>query len=878
MWTLIGHAKTGNGAALFEDLRLLDVGGKTVLYGATHLGGTLSAWSVDGKGLTAIGPAVPQLNTAGGAGVDTGLAVIGMKGDMALLYGGGGTGGMYLRKIKADGSLDTATPLGTPEGLKGGDLVHAVTVTLADGRTAVYGGLAEDRGLGTLIFNPDGTLQSSRTWRDTEHVNAFDVVDTAIGTVGGQTFLFTLGSGRETGLSAWMVNRNGTLSAKESVGPENGLWISDPTGVEAVTLNGATFLIVTAAGSGSISVLRVGPGGTMTPTDHVLDDLNTRFAGATALEVVSHGGNVWVLAGGADDGITMWPLLPDGRLLSVGTLVDTDAMGLGNVASIVARVSGGMLDIFVSSANEKGVTHVRAALPDGVVRTAPADGAAAVGTAKGDVILDGPGVDRLTGGAGADVFVLRADGRPDTITDFQLGLDRIDISSWGLIRDLSQLQITRTGDGFRVVYGKEVLNVISADGKPIDPSRLTLADLVDGTRIPPVLPERPPSQEMPPPPLKPVTGGHGHDRLIGTPGNDTIFGGRGNDTLIGLDGHDYLDGGEGDDLLEGGGGNDTLIGGPGNDTLDGGAGNDVLNGGPGDDVLFGGDGNDLLIGGPGNDTLYGGAGNDTLQGGKGDDVMYGGEGHDILRGGAGHDLMFGGAGNDTLYGGAGNDTLFGGAGNDLMFGGAGHDELRGGPGSDTLHGGAGNDTLYGGNGSDFLYGGRGNDLLFGGAGNDWLEGGEGNDRLVGGPGNDTLHGGPGNDTLEGGSGNDVLFGGRGNDILHGGHGSDTMTGGPGADIFVFRTRADSPAGAGRDTITDFQRGEDKIDLSALLKGNAPMDFIGTDGFSGRGVAEIRHSAMKDGRLVAIDLDGDGRPDMQIFLDHLKSLGVDDFLF
>jgi len=55
-------------------------------------------------------------------------------------------------------------------------------------------------------------------------------------------------------------------------------------------------------------------------------------------------------------------------------------------------------------------------------------------------------------------------------------------------------------------------------------------------------------------------------------------------------------------------------------------------------------------------------------------------------------------------------------------------------------------------------------------------------------------------------------------LIIGGHGHDTLTGGSEAISFQFSPSAwsatqaaDSPAGAG-DTITDFVRGEDKIDL------------------------------------------------------------------
>ncbi len=102
--------------------------------------------------------------------------------------------------------------------------------------------------------------------------------------------------------------------------------------------------------------------------------------------------------------------------------------------------------------------------------------------------------------------------------------------------------------------------------------------------------------------------------------------------------------------------------------------------------------------------------------------------------------------------------------------------------------------------------------------NDNIKGLSGDNNLFGNDGNDILTGGAGNDLLNGGSGNDTLVGGAGNDTLIGGLGKDVMTGSAGKNVFVFVSAKDSSVDkAGRDVITDFKSGQDKIDLSALSK-------------------------------------------------------------
>jgi Ca2+-binding RTX toxin-like protein len=120
------------------------------------------------------------------------------------------------------------------------------------------------------------------------------------------------------------------------------------------------------------------------------------------------------------------------------------------------------------------------------------------------------------------------------------------------------------------------------------------------------------------------------------------------------------------------------------------------------------------------------------------------------------------------------------------------------------------DTLIGNSSDSFIFGFGGNDTLKGLGGNDVIAGGAGNDMVSGGAGQDRLYGGQGDDMVTGGSGADRIFGGKGNDTIEGGTGKDVLAGGEGADRFVFNPDRDNE---GRDRITDFKLGEDKIVLS-----------------------------------------------------------------
>ena len=189
-----------------------------------------------------------------------------------------------------------------------------------------------------------------------------------------------------------------------------------------------------------------------------------------------------------------------------------------------------------------------------------------------------------------------------------------------------------------------------------------------------------------------------------------------------------------------------------------------------------------------------------------------------------------------LNGGGGNDDLNGNDSTDVLRGGDGTDDLDGGAGRDFLRGGRGDDTLRGGDGNDYLNGGSGADTLFGGDGADVLDGRTGGDRLMGEDGRDQLFGW---------RGDDVLNGGADDDVLQGGWGSDSLTGGTGADRFVF-TALD-----GADRITDFERGVDVIDLTALGTSFSALELSTTAGVA---LIEIGDLAIRLEGVTATSLD------------------------
>ncbi len=240
-----------------------------------------------------------------------------------------------------------------------------------------------------------------------------------------------------------------------------------------------------------------------------------------------------------------------------------------------------------------------------------------------------------------------------------------------------------------------------------------------------------------------------------------------------------------------------------------------------------------------------------------------------LTGAAGNQKLVGNSGANTLNGAAGADTLIGGAGNDVYYVDNVGDSVRESVTAGVDTGGtdlvqstlaattlgtfiengrilaSGTANLTGNSLANYLYAGLGNNVINGSSGADTVSyyygvngsagvtvslantgsqatGGSGSDTLIGiehlrGSNNaDQLTGNTLGNRLYGYGGNDVMSGGDGADTLVGGAGRDSLSGGAGNDFFDFNALSEMGAtSTTRDIVTDFVRGQDRIDLASL---------------------------------------------------------------
>ncbi|KQS88274.1 MULTISPECIES: calcium-binding protein [unclassified Rhizobium] len=412
-------------------------------------------------------------------------------------------------------------------------------------------------------------------------------------------------------------------------------------------------------------------------------------------------------------------------------------------------------------------------------------------------------------------------------------------------------------------------------------------------------------------------GGDGDDVLIAEGGRrNYLNGGAGADTLIGgTSGQDYAD------YSDASSGVTVNLANPSQNTGDASGDTfqsiEIIVGSAFGDFLTGDDKANKLIGGAGADVFVGGGGGDTFVGGPEstpdssyldpDTVDYSNSTSGLTVSLANPAHNTGDAQGDTF---SFIENLIASNFSDVLYGTGEPNSIKGLDGDDTIKGYSWEDTLDGGNGNDRLDGGTEADTMIGGLGNDVFVVDDVGDKVTefASEGTDSIEAsvsyslagihverlyltssaainGTGNsldNVLKANSGRNMLNGAGGSDKINGAGGADLLTGGTGSDQFIYSNLSDSTVDvSGRDTILDFARGQDRINVSLIdantkVSGDQAFTFIGGAAYSNK-AGELRYGISGGQTVISGDVNGDGVTDFKIVLSGSIALGSSDFV-
>ncbi len=471
------------------DTALKTFNGETYLYSMTGTGGGIVSWQL-------VEYAAPQeqdqqyfdatiVHQVGRSGVPIRLA-----GSDQLVLDVDTATGLIGYDLNPDGTFGTLQETGVLSG--GGDISAAVQMSIGIGDLLTLA--HEDTNqIGTYIINADGSLSLA---------DSIGVSADALHSVqsGSNQFVIAVDTVGST-LSSYQVDQSsGGLSAVTGNDGIQTLGINSPTAIEAFQAYGQSWIIVAGSGSNSLSVMELSSTGQLIPTNHVLDSLHTRFASVQDLSVVQVNGRVFVVAGGGDDGITLFTMTPDGQLIHMDSFADTLESGLQNVQTISIAHIGDELQIFAASQQDAGLTQLSVSLGElgevtegfGIVTGTAQDDmlkggildSTLNGGAGDDILITGTSTTTMTGGAGDDIFVIRQSSGPTVITDFQAGSDRLDLSNYPFLRTPAQLEFTSTIKGAQIVYRGETIELVSDTGDSLTSAQVFGAGFVGPDHIP----------------------------------------------------------------------------------------------------------------------------------------------------------------------------------------------------------------------------------------------------------------------------------------------------------------------------------------------------------------------------------------------------------
>ncbi|HWU13825.1 MAG TPA: Ig-like domain-containing protein, partial [Caulobacter sp.] len=236
------------------------------------------------------------------------------------------------------------------------DGVSAITSADVGGTTYVFvaGGL--DNGISVFSLGLNGTLTNTANVTDSGALNLTGVSGLTTIMSDGNTYLVAAGA-TDNGLSVFRVNVGGTLTPVYDVADAGGLNLGGVSRVTSATVSGAAYVFAAGTNDDGISVFRVQGDGSLTSVSNLADNGTFELDGVKGLATAVIGGSTYLFAaGGVDDGLSVFSVAANGSLTNTANVTDNGTFRLDGASDVATAVVGGTTYVFVTGANDNGVS------------------------------------------------------------------------------------------------------------------------------------------------------------------------------------------------------------------------------------------------------------------------------------------------------------------------------------------------------------------------------------------------------------------------------------------------------------------------------------------------------------------------------------------
>jgi diphthamide synthase (EF-2-diphthine--ammonia ligase)/6-phosphogluconolactonase (cycloisomerase 2 family) len=238
------------------------------------------------------------------------------------------------------------------------ELDGADFITSADvgGVTYVFVAGGVDNGISVFALSASGALTNVANVTDSGALNLVGVSGLTTITSNGNTYLIAAGAG-DNGLSVFRVGVNGSLTSVYDVNDGGSLNLGGVSRVASATVSGNAYVFAAGTNDDGVSVFKVQGNGVLTSVFDLADNATYKLDGVKGLTTAVVGGNTFLFtAGGVDDGVSVFVVAANGGLTHTSSVGDDATLKLDGASDVATAVVGGVTYLFVTGANDSGVS------------------------------------------------------------------------------------------------------------------------------------------------------------------------------------------------------------------------------------------------------------------------------------------------------------------------------------------------------------------------------------------------------------------------------------------------------------------------------------------------------------------------------------------